>query len=132
MADGARCRGALVMSVTPFPTVHKDAKAVAQAENWEALNALYPAALEALRERLATCNDMAAVKLIVELCAPKQRAVALNDISPAGIREAIRTGRLSPNEGAAVAAAVKSCADIETLDALALRIEAIERAIGAA
>lgn len=119
-------------TVTPFPTVHKNAKAVALAENWEALNALYPAALVALRERLATCNDMAAVKLIVELCAPKQRAVALDDISPAGIREAIRTGRLSPNEGAAVAAAVKACADIETLDALALRIEAIERAIGVA
>ena len=42
----------------------------------------------------------------------------MDDISPAGIREAIRTGRLSPNEGAAVAAAVKACADIETLDGL--------------
>lgn len=113
----------------PFPTVHRSTKQAAQAENWSALNALYPAALIALKDRLETCSDMAAIKLIVELCAPKQRAVALDDISPAGIREAIRTGKLSPNEGAAVAAAVKSCADLETLEQLADRITQLEQAL---
>lgn len=93
--------------------------------------ALYPAALEALKERIEVANDMAAIKLIVELCAPRQRAVALADISPSGIREAIRTGKLSPAEGASVAAAVKACADLEALEQLADRIAALEQALGA-
>lgn len=113
----------------PFPVVHRTPKQAAQAENWSALNALYPAALAALADRIDTCADMAAIKLIIELCTPKQRAVALDDISPAGIREAIRTGKLSPNEAAAVAAAVKACTDLEAIEALSDRITQLERAL---
>lgn len=110
----------------PVPVTHKQA---VQAENWAAINALYPAALTALRERLETANDITAAKLIVEACLPKGRAVALGDISPAGIERALAAGRISPAEASAMASAVKACREIVELDALAQRIAALESAL---
>lgn len=112
----------------PFPTP-LSLKATVQAENWQAINALYPAALAALKERLEVSNDITAAKLIVEACLPKGRAVALGDISPAGIERALAAGRISPAEASAMASAVKACREVQEIDALAQRIAALENAL---
>lgn len=121
-----------VVSLPVPPLPHRTARATVQAENWTAVQSLYPAALQALKERIEASNDIGAIKIIMEASLPKGRLVAIgDDCSPSTVERALAQGTITPGEAAQIAAALKALREVETLERLTDRIAVIERVIGA-
>ncbi len=109
------------------------AKSRVTRQRYRDVESLWPAALDALRERLAA-NDIQAVALVVKALMPSRgRPVELGEeITPQSIQAALADGELSASEAAQYATTLRALKEVTDLEALATRLEALEAALRAA
>ncbi len=115
------------------PGKPRGAKSRVTRQRYRDVEALWPAALDALRERLAA-NDIQAVALVVKALMPTRgRPVELGEeITPESIQAALSDGELSASEAAQYAATLRALKEVTDLEAVAARLEALEAALQAA
>jgi len=83
-------------------------------------------AVEGLRQRIAA-NDMDAIKFVLERIVGRNRMITLDGDQPRDVTNALIEGEISTEEAKAIATVIEKMRCIEDMDALAERLDRVEK-----